>query len=151
MFKCWLNFHWGRRKKLFFAPTRRVWLIHISSSNFSPFILVIKYSHHTHQVAAIEKWKLIRSRMLKVEFYVLCKHQQQHNFASWSLFSFSQACFRRNFNTFFYIFKLFANKCLSQTKEFNSRLQLETYKIICFPFLLSLTLSFFSSNIFYLT
>lgn len=55
------------------------------------YILVIKYSHHAHQVAPIEKWKLIRSRM--TIFYVLCKHQKnsmvwQHSFTSHHNFPF---------------------------------------------------------------
>lgn len=98
---------WNLLKKLA-RPTPE--LLGLIDSRRSRVILVIKYSHHAHQVAAIEKWKLIRSRTDDFLCFVQTSNDSRWVYGSERSSASSIAIL--------FIFKLFSNKCLSQTKEF---------------------------------
>lgn len=70
-----ISVKWQKKKLL---PPLFIFIPHVlrlidSHFQFKKFIFLIKYSHHAHQVAAIEKWKLIREvEMCESTIFMLC-------------------------------------------------------------------------------
>ena len=91
-------------KEKSFDPPQFILIPHVlrlidSHFQFKKFIFLIKYSHHAHQVAAIEKWKLIREvEMCESTIFMLCVNigSSTYSVASFYIFFYYLNCLQIN-------------------------------------------------------